>query len=109
MPTSARPWTKWPSSSPAWSSSWGSTSRSHHLNREDGKSFEEGAQISLKNIRGSGGVANFSMSVIGYERNQQAQRPDLTRVRVLKCRHTGTTGVADIIKWDELGLQRTDH
>lgn len=75
---------------------------SHHLNREDGKSFEEGAQISLKNIRGSGGVANFSMSVIGYERNQQGPRPDLTRVRVLKCRHTGTTGVADIIKWDEL-------
>lgn len=75
----------------------------HHLNRGDGgKAFEEGGEISLKNIRGSAGVANFSMSVFAYERNQQGERPDLTLVRVLKNRHVGTTGVADILKWDPL-------
>lgn len=78
----------------------------HHLNRGDGKAFEEGGQISLKNIRGSAGVANFSMGVHAYERNQQGERPDLTLMRVLKNRHVGTTGVADILKWhDDIGRQ----
>jgi twinkle protein len=62
----------------------------HHLNRGDGKAFEEGGEISLKNIRGSAGVANFSMGVFGYERNQQGER------------HVGWTGVADTLKWDDL-------
>jgi twinkle protein len=74
----------------------------HHLNRGDGKAFEEGGEISLKNIRGSAGVANFSMAVFGYERNQQGERPDLTRIRVLKNRHVGWTGIADTLKWDEV-------
>lgn len=74
---------------------------SHHLNRGDGKAFEEGGEISLKNIRGSAGIANFSMAIFGYERNQQGDRPDLTQIRVLKGRHTGFTGIADVLKWDE--------
>lgn len=73
----------------------------HHLNRGDGKAFEEGGEISLKNIRGSAGVANFSMGVHAAERDQQGERPDLTLIRVLKNRHVGKTGVADILKWDE--------
>ncbi|MCC5780554.1 toprim domain-containing protein [Nitratireductor sp. B36] len=73
----------------------------HHLNRGDGKAFEEGGQISLKNIRGSAGVANFSMGVHAYERDQQGERPDLTLQRILKNRHVGKTGVADILKWHE--------
>lgn len=73
----------------------------HHLNRGDGKAFEEGGEISLKNIRGSAGIANFSMGVFGYERNQQGDRPDLTRIRVLKNRFAGWTGVADTLKWDD--------
>lgn len=78
----------------------------HHLNRGEGKAFEEGGQISLKNIRGSAGVANFSMGVHAYERNQQGERPDLTLVRILKNRHVGTTGVADVLKWlDDVGRQ----
>lgn len=79
---------------------------SHHLNRGDGKAFEEGGQISLKNIRGSAGVANFSMGVHAYERDQQGERPDLSLIRVLKNRHVGTTGVADVLKWhNEIGRQ----
>lgn len=73
----------------------------HHLNRGDGRAHEEGGTISLKNIRGSAGIANFSMAVFAYERNQQGERPDLTRIRVLKNRHTGWTGIADILKWDD--------
>ncbi|WP_266031202.1 toprim domain-containing protein [Brucella intermedia] len=78
----------------------------HHLNRGEGKAFEEGGEISLKNIRGSAGVANFSMSVFAYERNQQGERPDLTRIRILKNRWAGWTGIADTLKWDDMqGLQ----
>lgn len=75
----------------------------HHLNRGDGKAFEEGGEISLKNIRGSAGLANFSMTIFAYERNQQGERPDLARSRCLKCRHTGFTGVMDVLKWDDIG------
>lgn len=73
----------------------------HHLNRGDGKAHEEGGEISLKHIRGSAGIANFSMGVFGYERNQQGERPDLTRIRVLKNRFAGWTGLADVLKWDD--------
>ena len=60
----------------------------------------------LARPRGSGGIANTSMSIFGYERNQQGERPDLTRIRILKNRWTGWTGVADVLRWDEtLGRQ----
>lgn len=74
----------------------------HHLTRPEGKAHEEGAEISVNQIRGSGGIANFSMLIFGYERNQQGSRPDLTRIRVLKCRWTGWTGVADVLRWDPM-------
>lgn len=77
---------------------------SHHLSGDrtgSGKSFEEGRQISLNNIRGSAGLAQYAMNVLAYERDQQGQRPDLTQIRVLKCRHTGQTGTADVLKWNE--------
>lgn len=73
----------------------------HHLTRPEGKAHEEGAEVSVNQIRGSGGIANFSMSIFGYERNQQGERPDLTRIRILKNRWTGWTGVADVLRWDE--------
>lgn len=75
----------------------------HHLTRPVGsKGHEEGAQVSVNQIRGSGGIANYSMGIFGYERNQQGERPDLTRVRILKNRFTGWTGVADTLKWDDV-------
>lgn len=73
----------------------------HHLNRGDGKAFEEGGEISLKNIRGSAGIANFSMGVFAFERNQQGERPDLARIRGLKHRFSGWTGIGDTLKWDD--------
>lgn len=83
----------------------------HHLSRGEGKAHEEGGEISLKHIRGSAGVANFSMAVFGYERNQQGERPDLSRIRVLKNRFAGTTGLADTLKWNDFAgtLTATDE
>lgn len=74
---------------------------SHHLNRPDGAPHEEGTPVSMNHLRGSGALAMFSMQIFSYERNQQGDRPDLMRVRVLKNRFTGWTGVADTLKWDE--------
>ena len=73
----------------------------HHLTRpEKGPSHEEGAPISLKHIRGSGGIAMFSSGVFGYERNQQGERPDLLRVRNLKNRHEGSTGICQRLRFE---------
>jgi twinkle protein len=65
---------------------------SYHLNRPDGLPHERGAEITLNNIKGSGGLAHFSSNVLAYERDQQGERNDLMRVRALKIRLTGWTG-----------------
>jgi len=73
----------------------------HHLKRSDGIAHEEGGEISLNEIRGSGGIANFASAVIGWERDQQGDRPDLLRARLLKCRKTGKTGVAQMLSYND--------
>jgi twinkle protein len=68
-----------------------------HLNRPDGKPFEEGGHITMKHLRGSGGIGQMSDEVIGLERNQQADDDadkNTVTVRVLKARRAGTTGEA---------------
>jgi len=68
-----------------------------HLSRPDGKPFEEGGQITIKHLRGSGGIAQMSDEVVALERNQQADTDmerNTTTVRILKARRAGTTGVA---------------
>ena len=73
------------------------------LNRLDGKSAEEGGQISLKNLRGSGSLGSVSNSVIAIERDQQAEDPEdrrIIKVRSLKGRFTGNTGVAGYLKYN---------
>jgi twinkle protein len=67
-----------------------------HLKRPDGKGFEDGAEISLSDIRGSAAIAQLSDNVIGLERNQQHEDNylrNIIRFRVLKCRVTGLTGL----------------
>ncbi|MEW6121277.1 MAG: DnaB-like helicase C-terminal domain-containing protein [Pseudomonadota bacterium] len=73
----------------------------HHLKRSDGIAHEEGGEISLNEIRGSGGIANFANAVVGWERNQQGDRPDLMRARMLKARKTGKTGVAEMLSYND--------
>lgn len=73
-----------------------------HLKRVTGKSFNEGAPISLSDLRGSASLEQLSFNVIGLERNQQAEEGDSTLMlaRVLKCRETGDTGPADQLNYN---------
>jgi twinkle protein len=71
-----------------------------HLKRPEGKGHEDGAQTSLSQLRGSAAIAQLSDMVIGLERNQQGERPDVTTVRVLKNRFTGETGTAGFLGFD---------
>lgn len=78
-----------------------------HLKRPPkGKGHEEGAQVSLAHLRGSHSIVQLSDFVIGLERNQQAKtNSDVTKIRVLKNRYAGTTGLACAVKYDkETGL-----
>ncbi|WAX26251.1 primase/helicase protein [Ralstonia phage p2106] len=74
-----------------------------HLRRKDSKStsHEEGGQISLSELRGSGAIAQLSDTVIGFERDQQGEDPNLVTIRILKCRFTGDTGVAGFLRFNK--------
>jgi twinkle protein len=79
-----------------------------HLKRvSDQQSHEEGGATSLSQLRGSGAIAQLADTVIGLERNQQAdgKEKNLVRVRVLKNRFTGETGIAGYLYYDK----DTDH
>lgn len=68
-----------------------------HLKRIDGnRGHEQGMEIGLSHLRGSQAIAQLSDSVIAMERNQQAddeKEANLTRLRVLKNRYAGLTGL----------------
>ena len=67
-----------------------------HLKRkEQGKSFNEGRQVSLSDLRGSGSLEQLSDAVVALERDQQGDSPNRSTIRVLKNRFTGVTGQAD--------------
>lgn len=71
-----------------------------HLKRPEGRGHEQGAQTSLSQLRGSHAIAQLSDAVVGLERDQQGDNPNITTVRVLKNRYTGETGVATYLKYD---------
>jgi twinkle protein len=66
-----------------------------HLKRPSGdKGHEDGVQVSLSHLRGSGAIAQLSDSVIGLEGNQQSETDSNKRVvRCLKDREGGETGI----------------
>jgi twinkle protein len=76
-----------------------------HLRRVDGnRGHENGIEVNLSHMRGSQSIAQLSDSVISLERNQQAEDPieaSTTRVRVLKSRYTGDTGIATHLFYDK--------
>lgn len=89
-----------------------------HLKRCQNKSFNDGGQVQLSDLRGSGSLEQLSDNVIALERNQQAEGADKDKsvIRVLKCRETGDTGEADHLLYnretgwllpeeDQLGFQ----
>ena len=75
-----------------------------HLRRLDGnKGHENGADVALNHMRGSHVIAQIADSVIALERNQQAEdevEARTTRLKVLKNRYTGETGVAGHIIYE---------
>ena len=75
-----------------------------HLRRAQGdKGHEQGIEVSLAHLRGSQSIAQLSDAVIALERNQQEDNEklaNLTRVRVLKNRYAGITGLATSLYYD---------
>jgi len=75
-----------------------------HLRRANGdKGHENGVEVSLSHLKGSQGIAQLSDCVIALERNQQAENPEeanTTKVRVLKSRYTGDTGLACSLRYN---------
>lgn len=74
-----------------------------HLKRPEGTALEEGAQTSLSLLRGSASIAQLSDMCVGLERNQQADKPEdrnKTKLRVLKNRYSGETGVCCTLNYD---------
>jgi twinkle protein len=76
-----------------------------HLNRPLGKAFEEGGQVSLKNLRGSGATAAWSWTVMAAERDQQNEdqtERTKTILRILKHRRDGSkVGRTLTLRYDE--------
>ena len=66
-----------------------------HLKRPPGeKGHEDGIQVRLAHLRGSGSIAQLSDSVIGIEGNQQSETESNRRIiRCLKDREGGETGI----------------
>jgi len=73
-----------------------------HLKRTSSdQNHEEGARVTLGQLRGSAAIAQLSDAVIGLERDQQSgSKRATTTVRVLKNRYSGETGVACELDYD---------
>lgn len=70
-----------------------------HLRRPREGAHEEGGRVTLSDLRSSGSIAQLAHTVVAVERDQQSGDKDAT-LRVLKCRHTGCLGPADVVKYD---------
>lgn len=72
-----------------------------HLRRAHGKSHEEGAQISLSDLRGSQSLAQIPDIVVACERDSQAEgdAKNKMHLRVLKNRPVGLTGSAGYLEY----------
>ncbi len=74
-----------------------------HLRRPQGdKGHEDGANVSLSQLRGSGAIAQLSDGVVGVERNMQDDEfNNRVKLRVLKNRFVGDVGLADTLLFDK--------
>jgi twinkle protein len=73
-----------------------------HLKRTSSDvNHEEGARVTLGQLRGSAAIAQLSDSVIGLERDQQSDKDGgATTIRVLKNRYSGEVGIACTLMYD---------
>jgi len=71
-----------------------------HLRRtQNDKNHEEGARVTLGQLKGSSSISQLSDSLIALERNQQ-NSGDSTTLRLLKNRYSGELGVACELNYD---------
>lgn len=80
-----------------------------HLKKPNGKSHEEGGQVTLDDLRGSGSLKQLTWTVIGLERDQQGDDPCVAGVRILKNRTVGETGFAGYIKYNPSTTMLNEH
>ena len=72
-----------------------------HLRRPDGnKGYENGIELSLSALRGSHSIGQLSDCVRGIERDLSGENKNVSKVRVLKNRFSGDTGLACHIEYD---------
>ena len=77
-----------------------------HLRKTDTKAcpFEQGGSISMDDLRGSGSLKQLPDTILALERNQQAdseQDKNTLKLRILKCRFTGATGLAGTLHYNK--------
>lgn len=75
-----------------------------HLRKAGGTSFEQGGQISLDDLRGSGSLKQLADTVLGFERDQQHEDPlfaNTMGIRLLKDRFGGNTGLKAAMRFDQ--------
>ena len=65
-----------------------------HLRRPDGRGHEDGAAVSLSQLRGSHAIAQLSDACIGLQVDPDEPDSDVRHIRILKNRYTGQTGAA---------------
>lgn len=81
-----------------------------HLKRPEGKGHEEGAATSLSQLRGSHSIPQLSDMVFGFERDQQdPDAANIMKVRVLKNRYTGDTGLAGALQYNKETGRLTEY
>ena len=73
------------------------------LKKTPGKSYEEGAAISVEDLRGSGSLGTVPNVIGAMERNRQDPNnfySNCTALRVLKNRLTGKCGIMSAVHYD---------
>jgi len=82
-----------------------------HLRRtQSDQNHEEGARVTLGQLRGSAAIAQLSDTVIALERDQQdPNKQNTTTLRVLKNRNSGEVGVANQLIYDLRTCTFTEH
>ena len=73
-----------------------------HLKRPNDRDFNSGDAVTLGDLRGSAALEQLSWTVLSLERDQQAEdgAQDYAKLRVLKNRTWGSTGICDTLRFD---------
>lgn len=80
-----------------------------HLKRPSGdKGHEDGAAVSLSQLRGSAAIAQLSDVVIGLEKDSEDPNGDSINLKVLKSRRGGRRGDAGTLYYDDATGRLTD-